>query len=96
MLHKQLGEVHIHRILESESPDFDPYAFFPQTSKEAWEPHLPWLKPKALDPKTGNLIFPMQSFLLRTKRHTILVDTCVGDHKPRARPQWNMTPPAPT
>jgi glyoxylase-like metal-dependent hydrolase (beta-lactamase superfamily II) len=33
----------------------------------------------------------MQSFLLRTRHHTIVVDTCVGDHKERARPSWNMT-----
>jgi glyoxylase-like metal-dependent hydrolase (beta-lactamase superfamily II) len=91
MLKKQLGDIVIHRILESESPDFDPYAFFPQTPKEAWAPHLSWLQPKAVDPKTGNLVFPMQSFLLRTQHHTIMVDTCVGDHKQRVRPQWNMT-----
>lgn len=91
MLQRKLGDIVIHRILESESPDFDPYAFFPQTPREAWEPHLPWLKPRALDPASGNLVFPMQSFLLRTRHHTILVDTCVGDHKQRARPTWNLT-----
>jgi glyoxylase-like metal-dependent hydrolase (beta-lactamase superfamily II) len=33
----------------------------------------------------------MQSYLVRTRHHTILVDTCVGDHKKRQRPSWNMT-----
>jgi glyoxylase-like metal-dependent hydrolase (beta-lactamase superfamily II) len=33
----------------------------------------------------------MQSFLVRTPHHTILVDTCVGDYKERQRPSWNMT-----
>jgi glyoxylase-like metal-dependent hydrolase (beta-lactamase superfamily II) len=28
---------------------------------------------------------------VRTKHHTIVVDTCVGDHKKRVRPTWNMT-----
>ena len=28
---------------------------------------------------------------MRTQHHTIVVDTCVGDHKKRARPNWNMT-----
>ncbi len=33
----------------------------------------------------------MQSYLVRTPHHTILVDTCVGNHKPRpARPAWHM------
>src|SRR5437867_1114800 len=44
-----------------------------------------------MDPVSGNLIFPMQSYLVRTRHHTILVDTCVGDHKKRQRPSWNMT-----
>ncbi|HEX7926918.1 MAG TPA: MBL fold metallo-hydrolase, partial [bacterium] len=91
MLHKQLGDIHIHRIMETESPDFDPKQFFPNIVAEQWAPYLADLKPKALDPKTGNLVFPMQSFLVRTKHHTIMVDACVGDHKARVRPTWNMT-----
>ena len=91
MLHRQLGEIQIDRIIESEEPDFDPMGFFPQTTPEDWEPHKAWLQPWCLDPVSGNLIFPMQSFLVRTPHHTILVDTCVGDYKERQRPNWNMT-----
>jgi glyoxylase-like metal-dependent hydrolase (beta-lactamase superfamily II) len=44
-----------------------------------------------MDPASGNIILTIQSFLVRTSHHTILVDTCVGDHKPRPnRPQWDM------
>ena len=33
----------------------------------------------------------MQSYLVRTPHHTILVDSCVGNHKPRpTRPFWDM------
>ena len=33
----------------------------------------------------------MQSFVIKTPRHNILIDSCVGNHKPRpARPFWNM------
>jgi len=91
MLQRQLGEIQIHRIIESEQPDFDPMAFFPETTPEDWVPHKPWLQPWCLEPTSGNLIFPMQSFLLRGPRYTILVDTCVGDHKKRQRPSWHMT-----
>lgn len=91
MLHKQVGGAHIHRIMETESPDFDPKQFFPRVAPEQWAPYLKDLQPKALDPKSGNLVFPMQSFLVRTKHHTIMVDACVGDHKQRVRPTWNMT-----
>jgi glyoxylase-like metal-dependent hydrolase (beta-lactamase superfamily II) len=91
MLQRQLGDIRIDRIIESEEADFDHRAFFPQTTAEQWEPHTPWLQPWAMHPASGNLIFPMQSFLLRTRHHTILVDTCVGDHKKRQRASWNMT-----
>lgn len=91
MLHRQLGGMQIDRIIESESPDFDPLAFFPDTTPEDWAPYKPWLEPWCLDPKSGNIVLPMQTFLVRTRHHTILVDTCVGDNKERARPNWNMT-----
>jgi len=33
----------------------------------------------------------IQSYLVATPHHNILIDTCVGNHKPRpARPFWNM------
>ena len=92
MLQRQLGQITIHRIVESERPDFEALSFFPQTTPEDWQPYRAWLQPRAMDPVSGNLILPMQSFLVRTRHHTILVDTCVGDHKTRPqRPNWHMT-----
>jgi len=91
MLQQQVGEITIHRILESERPDFDAAGFFPQITPEQWAPYRQRLAGWAMDPGVNGLVFPMQSFLLRTRHHTIVVDTCVGDHKERARPNWNMT-----
>ena len=36
------------------------------------------------------LLFAFQSYLVKTPHHTILIDTCIGNDKPRARPSWNM------
>lgn len=91
MRQRQLGDIAIDRIVESERPDFDPLAFFPATTTEHWEPYRPRLQPWAMDPASGGLILPIQSYLVRTRHHTIVVDTCVGDHKRRQRPTWNMT-----
>jgi glyoxylase-like metal-dependent hydrolase (beta-lactamase superfamily II) len=55
--------------------------WFPDCTDEALEPYLHWLKPRVIEPETGRLIFPIQSFLVRTARHTILVDGCVGNGK---------------
>lgn len=90
MNHRALGDMTISRVLEMNTPDFDPYSFFPETTPEDWEPHLHWLKPRVMDPVSGNLYFPMQSYVIRTKHHTILVDSCVGNDKDRPhRPSWN-------
>jgi hypothetical protein len=67
MLQRQLGKISINRIIEWDEPNFDPLAFFPQTTLEDWEPHKQWL-----DPVSGYITLPMQSYLLRTRHHTIL------------------------
>lgn len=91
MLQRQVGDIRINRIIESERPDFDATQFFPKVDAEQWAPYRQRLAGWAMETASNALIFPMQSFLLRTRRHTIVVDTCVGDHKQRARPNWNMT-----
>jgi glyoxylase-like metal-dependent hydrolase (beta-lactamase superfamily II) len=88
----RVGELTIHRIVEQEEPLFDPLEFFPGLTRETLDENRTWLEAaRALDPETGKLRLCVQSYLVRTPRHTILVDTCVGNDKPRpARPFWNM------
>jgi glyoxylase-like metal-dependent hydrolase (beta-lactamase superfamily II) len=88
----RVGELTIHRIVEQEEPLFDPLEFFPGLTRETLDENRAWLEAaRALDPETGKLRLCVQSYLVRTPRHTILVDTCVGNDKPRpARPFWNM------
>src|SRR5437588_9348130 len=46
--------------------------------------------PDHFDPATGLLKLPIQSWLVRLGRRTILIDTCVGNHKERpTRPKWH-------
>jgi len=86
----QLGNISIQRIVESEEPFYTLAQLFPEASQEAIEAHRPWLEPWALCPKTGKVILPVQSFLIRTSRHTILIDTCVGNNKSvKWHPPWD-------
>ena len=66
--------------------------FFPGTRDEDWAPHREWLAAEgAYDLATGDILLPVQSYVVRTSRHTILVDTCVGNDKQRThRPAWHM------
>ena len=77
----KIGSIRVTRILEMSDPLRTPAEWFPDSTDEALRPHLHWLVPKSLSPVTGHLIMPIQSYLVQTSRHTILVDGCVGNNK---------------
>jgi len=86
-----LKDITIHPVVEQQGAHFDALEFFPTLSKEVFEENRPWLQPTFIDPATGRLVLCVQGFLIKTQHQNILVDTCVGNHKPRpARPFWNM------
>jgi glyoxylase-like metal-dependent hydrolase (beta-lactamase superfamily II) len=90
MSYCQIGNLQIMRALEMIMP-FGRQAFFAQTTESDWAPHRHWLEPQALDPVTDELQFPMQSYVVHTSHHTILIDSCVGNDKERPnRPSWHM------
>lgn len=86
----RLEGVTIDRIIEQQAPLFEPFFFFPTLTKDVFEANRSWLEPNYLDPQSGKVVLCIQSYLVRTRHHTILVDTCVGNDKPRpARPAWD-------
>jgi len=87
----KLDDITIHPIIEQQGPFFDLLGFFPGLTKEMFEANRSWLTPTFVDPQGPKLVLCIQSFLIRTSHHNILVDACVGNHKPRpTRPFWNM------
>jgi glyoxylase-like metal-dependent hydrolase (beta-lactamase superfamily II) len=86
-----LDGVTIHPIVEQQTADFDVMAFFPTLTKALLDENRSWLQPTFLDPATNKLVFCIQGFVIKTPHHNILIDTCVGNHKPRpTRPFWHM------
>ncbi len=86
-----LGDIAIDRIVELDGPQFDPFRFYPDCTAEALAAHRAWLEPRFIDPATGWLNMVVQSYLVRTPRLAILVDTCVGNDKRRSvGAGWNM------
>jgi len=78
------------RVLEMVMP-FDRQAFFPETTEADWASHRHWLEPDALDPVNDAILLPMQSYVVRTSHHTILIDSCIGNDKERpSRPAWHF------
>src|SRR5207302_10598673 len=86
----KVGNTTIHRIVEQEGPFFEMLKFFPALTKEVLEENRAWLQPRFMSPK-DELMLCIQSYLVQTPHHNILIDTCVGNDKPRpARPFWHM------
>ena len=85
-----LGDITIHPIVEQEGAFFDVMGFFPELSKEVFDENRSWLQPDFIT-AAGGVILCIQGFVIKTPHHNILVDACVGNHKPRpTRPFWNM------
>jgi glyoxylase-like metal-dependent hydrolase (beta-lactamase superfamily II) len=88
--HIRLGDVEIRAIVEQQGPFFEALQFFPSLTPKLLAENRGWLEPTYLD-TAGRLMLCIQSYLVRTPYHTILIDSCVGNHKPRpARPFWHM------
>jgi glyoxylase-like metal-dependent hydrolase (beta-lactamase superfamily II) len=87
----QLGDITIQRIVEHEIPLYRPTEMFDEATPEALAPYRKWLEPNALCPTSGRLIMPVLSYLVQTRHHRILIDTCVGCDKTYAEPpQWHQ------
>jgi glyoxylase-like metal-dependent hydrolase (beta-lactamase superfamily II) len=85
-----LGDIAIHRIVEQEGPFFDALTFFPTLAREVLEENRSWLVPRYID-ASDKIVLCVQSYVVKTPGQTILIDTCVGNHKPRpTRPFWHM------
>ena len=83
MIEGQIGDIRFRRIVETEEPAFDAQFLLPDATPERLARHLDWLQPRFLDPATNKFVMAVQSYLVRTRHHTILIDTCVGNNKER-------------
>ncbi|MCB1744105.1 MAG: MBL fold metallo-hydrolase [Gammaproteobacteria bacterium] len=91
MKQRRIGDLQISRIIELSQP-FPGLEFFPDTTEEDWAPHREWLSEQGgYILESGEIILPMQSYVVRTTHHTIMIDTCIGNDKHRPhRPAWHM------
>lgn len=79
----RIGDVVVTRIQERTAWPEPMLAFFPELDPACLQANAHWLAPNHYDPDTRSALFHFHSWLVRTPHHTILVDTCNGDHKPR-------------
>lgn len=80
-----LGTAKLHRII-----DLDPFRLamnflMPAADIEEMRPYRALLEPDHLDFSTGEVLLGLHSLVLRVGGLNVLIDTCVGEHKPRPR-----------
>ena len=87
----KLGEVTITRVVEIGGSAFATSSMLPDSTPEAIAAHHHWLKPHFFDEAVGDIGSRIQTFVVKTPRHTILVDTGVGNDKSRTEsPAWHL------
>jgi len=86
-----VGDLTIHRAIEQETTFLPALDLLPQLTPEVLAENRAWMRQaKAID-ESDVLILCFQSYIVRTPHHTILIDSCIGNDKPRpARPKWHM------
>jgi glyoxylase-like metal-dependent hydrolase (beta-lactamase superfamily II) len=80
----QLGDVTIARVIEIDRSSFPTASMLPDSTAGEIAAHHHWLKPHFFDERVGDLAARIQTYVVRTPRHTILIDTGVGNDKTRA------------
>ena len=85
-----VGDVRIASIVERDGPWRKIANMFPNADVELARRHLATMDSFLYDPASDKLVLPCQTFVVRTPRHTILIDTCTGDEKGHPAP-WDFS-----
>ena len=83
----RIGDVKITRIVELEVAGGTRF-ILPDATRDVVR-DIDWLAPHFMDPD-GRLIMSIHALIVETKDRRIIVDTCLGNDKPRGIPGWNM------
>ena len=77
----KIGDVTITSIIERDGPWRKPEDMFVGYDHEVGKRHLAEMDSEVFDPPSGRMVITYQTFVVRTPKHTILVDTCTGEDK---------------
>jgi glyoxylase-like metal-dependent hydrolase (beta-lactamase superfamily II) len=87
----QSKRISIHRIVDLDLFAIPLETIFPDGRIAALNPFAEALADRHVDFAAGKVLLTIQSHLLRFGGKTVLIDTCVGEHKARPlRPEWNQ------
>ncbi|MFU8817305.1 MAG: MBL fold metallo-hydrolase [Pseudomonadales bacterium] len=85
MLSWQIGAVRVSRIVELTTASLGPHLLPQATPQRLLE--VPWLRPFV--DEQGRLVLSIHALVVESQGRTLVVDTCIGNDKPRSYPRWN-------
>ncbi len=80
---QQLGNITIHKVVEMPSVAMPASSLMPNVTPEILADGRTWLGADFIKPDEDIVYIGFHSFVVKTPRHNILVDTCCGNHKQR-------------
>jgi glyoxylase-like metal-dependent hydrolase (beta-lactamase superfamily II) len=86
---RAIGNATIEKVEEICGAGFKPGRMFPRFDQQAFDAQKHWMVPEHVEAGSDRLIGSVHTWIVRTGRHTILIDTCLGNHKDRHNPGWN-------
>ena len=84
--HWKVGNVKVTRIVEMEGV-FPPFAMFENLTEDRVK-SIAWLHPHYANPE-GMVRYSVQAYVVESQGKRIIVDTCIGNDKPRNNEAWN-------
>lgn len=95
MAQRRIGEMTLDRVEEMIVPLIEASQMFSGFGEETLDEHGHWLSPRYYDATSRRLLMSIHTWVLRTRHHTILIDTCFGNHRnrPGFRPGHQLDTP---
>ena len=89
-MHFSIGGIEVAVIVDEDDFGLPLSAFLPELDVATLEPDRHWLDPEFVRLDRDLLRCAIQSFVLRLDGRTVVVDTCIGEHKDRPQiPAWH-------
>jgi glyoxylase-like metal-dependent hydrolase (beta-lactamase superfamily II) len=83
---RMIGDVRVTRVEEMCRPSTKPEDWYIDYNADELAGHMNWLAPTYFELSSGRSISSIHSWVLRTEKQVILIDSCTGNHKDR--PGW--------
>ena len=83
MCRHHFGDISISKVTEQHGPGFAPDFLYPDWDPAVLEAHRALMVPDCFDQSQQRFIASIHTWVVKTRHHTILIDSCAGNHKKR-------------